>query len=426
MAVFLLLGTFGVLLLLRFPIALTLIVSSLITGIYLGIEPVSLIQKMVGGLNSFSLLAIPFFILAGEIMNEGGISVRLINFANVIIGKIRGGLAMVNVLASTFFGGISGSAIADTSSIGSVMIPMMKKQGYDTDYAVAVTVSSSAQGVLIPPSHNMIIFSSAAGGVSIGSLFMGGLLPGLLLGIVLMVITYALAVKRGYPKGEPIDKKEIPRILWEGFLGLFTIVIIMGGILSGLFTVTESAAIGALYAFIITFFVYRDINIKRMGIILNNTFRVLAMVLFLIGASASFGHILAILKVPLLVSNGLISMSPNSTVTILMIIVILLALGTIMDMAPLILITTPILLPVAMEVGMDPVHFGVLLMLCLAIGLITPPVGTVLFVGSAIGKIPIEKTTKGLVPFYGALLVAVLLIAYIPNLTLYLPSLFFK
>lgn len=426
MEVFLLLGTFVVLLLLRFPIALTLIVSSLVTGIYLGIEPVSLIQKMVGGLNSFSLLAIPFFILAGEIMNEGGISVRLINFANVIIGKIRGGLAMVNVLASTFFGGISGSAIADTSSIGSVMIPMMKKQGYDTDYSVAVTVSSSAQGVLIPPSHNMIIFSSAAGGVSIGSLFMGGLLPGLLLGIVLMVITYALAVKRGYPKGEPIDKKEIPRILWEGFLGLFTIVIIMGGILSGLFTVTESAAIGALYAFIITFFVYRDINIKRMGIILNNTFRVLAMVLFLIGASASFGHILAILKVPLLVSNGLISMSPNSTVTILMIIVILLALGTIMDMAPLILITTPILLPVAMEVGMDPVHFGVLLMLCLAIGLITPPVGTVLFVGSAIGKIPIEKTTKGLVPFYGALLVAVLLIAYIPNLTLYLPSLFFK
>lgn len=426
MAVFILFGTFVLFLVLRFPIALTLILSSLITGLYLDVDLASLIQKMVSGLNSFSLLAIPFFILAGEIMNEGGISVRLINFANVIIGKIRGGLAMVNVLASTFFGGISGSALADTSSIGSVMIPMMKKQGYDADYAVAVTVSSSAQGVMIPPSHNMIIFSSAAGGVSIGSLFMGGLLPGLLLGLVLMIITYTLAVKRGYPKGEPVDKKDIPRILWEGLLGLFTIVIIMGGILSGVFTVTESAAIGTLYAFIITFFVYRDINIIRMIPILKNTFKVLSMVLFLVGASAAFGHILALLKVPLLVSDGLISISPNGAVTILMIVVILLLLGMIMDMAPLILITTPILLPVAVEVGMDPVHFGVLLILCLAIGLITPPVGTVLFVGSAIGRLPIEKTSKGLLPFYVAMIVAVLLVAYVPSLSLYLPEIFFN
>lgn len=426
MEIYILIGSFVLLLILRFPIALTLIVSSLLTGLYMDVHLASLIQKIVGGLNSFSLLAIPFFILAGEIMNEGGISRRLINFANVIIGKIRGGLAMVNVLASTFFGGISGSALADTSSIGSVMIPMMKKQGYDADYSVAITVSSSAQGVMIPPSHNMIIFSSAAGGVSVGALFMGGLLPGLLLGFVLMIITYVLAVKRKYPKGEAIDKKEIPKILFDGLLGLFTIVIIMGGILTGMFTVTESAAIGTLYAFIITFFVYRDIKITRMGIILKNTFKVLSMVLFLVGASAAFGHMLALLKVPLLVSELLIGISPSPAVTILMIIIILLLLGMIMDMAPLILIATPILLPVAMEVGMDPVHFGVLLILCLAIGLITPPVGTVLFVGSAIGRLPIEKTSKGLIPFYAAMIVAVLIVAYVPSVSLYLPSVFFK
>jgi len=424
MEVFILIGTFVLLIILRVPIALTLIASSLITGLYMGVNPAALVQRMVGGLNSFSLLAIPFFILAGEIMNEGGISRRLINFANVIIGKIRGGLAMVNVLASTFFGGISGSALADTSSVGSVMIPMMKKQGYDSDYSVSVTVSSSVQGVLIPPSHNMVIYSTAAGGVSIGALFMGGLLPGLLLGIALMVITYMLAVKRNYPKGEAVDKKEIPRLLWEVLLGLFTVIIIMGGILSGMFTVTESAAIGALYAFIITFFVYRDIKITRMGPILKNTFKTLSMVLFLIGASSAFGHLLALLRVPAMVSEALISISPNATVTILMIVLILLLLGMVMDMAPLILIVTPILLPVATAVGMDPVHFGVLLMLCLGVGLVTPPVGTVLFVGSAIGKLSIEKTTKGLIPFYTAMIVAVILVAFIPSLSLFLPDIF--
>lgn len=424
MEVFLLIGTFVLLILLRVPIALTLIGASLITGLYMGVNPAALVQRMVGGLNSFSLLAIPFFILAGEIMNEGGISVRLINFANVIIGKIRGGLAMVNVLASTFFGGISGSALADTSSIGSVMIPMMKKQGYDTDYTVAVQVSSSIQGVMIPPSHNMVIYSTAAGGVSIGALFMGGLLPGILLGLVIMAITYGMAVKRKYPKGEAVDRKEIPRILWEGSLGLFTVIIIMGGILSGLFTVTESAAIGTLYAFIITFFVYRDIKITRMGSILKNTFKTLSMVLFLIGASSAFGHLLALLRVPAMVSEGLINISPTPAITILMIVIILLLLGMVMDMAPLILIVTPILLPVATTVGMDPVHFGVLLILCLGVGLITPPVGTVLFVGSAIGRISIERATKGLWPFYVAMIVAVLLVAYIPSLSLWLPELF--
>ncbi|WP_249872588.1 TRAP transporter large permease [Oceanobacillus saliphilus] len=422
MEVWILLGSFILLIICRVPIALSLILSSLATGIYMGIDLSAIIQRMVAGLNSFSLLAIPFFIIAGEIMNEGGISRRLINLANVVIGKIRGGLALVNVLASTFFGGISGSAIADTSSVGSVMIPMMKKQGYDSKFAVGVTVSSSAQGVLIPPSHNMIIYSTAAGGVSIGALFMGGLLPGILLGVALMILTYILAVKRKYPVGVPVKKEDIPRIVWEGLLGLFTIVIILGGILSGFFTVTESAAIGTLYAFLITFLVYRDINITRMGVILQRSFKTLSMVLFLIAASSAFGWLLTLLKVPAMVSNALISISPNDAVTILLIVIILLLLGMIMDMAPLILIATPILLPVAISVGMDPVHFGVVMILCLAIGLITPPVGTVLFVGSAIGKISIENATKGLLPFYVVMIVMLLLVAFLPALVLWLPD----
>ncbi|WP_099364103.1 TRAP transporter large permease [Fredinandcohnia onubensis] len=423
MEVLVLLGSFVLLLLIRVPVALSLIVSSFLTGIYMDIDLAALVQRMVGGLNSFSLLAIPFFILAGEIMNEGGISRRLINLANVMIGKVRGGLAMVNVLASTFFGGISGSAVADVSSIGSVLIPMMKKAKYDSDYAVNVTISSAAQGVMIPPSHNMIIYSTAAGGVSVGALFMGGIIPGILLGLILMVVTYVIAVKRNYPKGEPVKREEIPKIVREGLLGLLTAVIIIGGIVSGIFTATESAAIGVVYAFIITFFVYRDIPLSRMRIILVRTSKTLAMVLFLIASSSAFGWLLALLKVPAMVTEGLLAFSPNDIVTLLLINLILLVLGMFMDMAPLILIATPILLPVATAAGMDPVQFGVVLILNLAIGLITPPVGTCLFVGCAIGQIPIEKTVKGMAPFYLAMIVTLLLVTFVPQFSLFLPDL---
>ncbi|WP_172370011.1 TRAP transporter large permease [Sporosarcina jiandibaonis] len=422
MAIFLLLGTFILLLLLRVPIALTLAASSLITGLYMNIDLAAIVQRMVGGVNSFSLIAIPFFILAGEIMNEGGISSRLINLANVMIGRIRGGLALVNVVTSTFFGGISGSALADVSSLGSVLIPMMKKSGYDADYAVSTTVASATQGVVIPPSHNMIIYSTAAGGVSVGALFMGGVIPGLLLGAALLVLTYLMAVKRNYPKGDPIKKEEIPRIIREGLLGLFTAVIIMGGIISGIFTATESAAIGALYAFIITFFVYRDISIMRFKVILYRTFRTLSMVMFLIAASSGFGWLLALLKVPAMATDFILAVSPNDITTLLLINLILLLLGMVMDMAPLILITTPILLPIAVSVGMDPVHFGVVLVLNLAIGLVTPPVGSVLFVGSAIGRLPIEKVARSMLPFYAVLIGVLLLITFIPSLVLWLPQ----
>lgn len=426
MGIAILLAVFVVLLLLRVPVALCLAVSSFVTTIYLGIDLAAIVQRMVSGLNSFSLIAIPFFILAGEIMNEGGISRRLINLANVIVGKVRGGLAMVNVLSSTFFGGISGSAVADVSSIGSVLIPMMKKQKYDAEYSVAVTISSAAQGVLIPPSHNMIIYSTAAGGVSVGALFMGGIVPGIALGLILMIFAYAIAVKRNYPKGEPIKREEVPKIIREGLLGLFTAIIIIGGILSGIFTATESAAIGALYAFIISFFVYKDVPISAMGNILKRTVKTLSMVLFLIAASSAFGWLLAFLKVPSKVTDTLLAISPNDFVTLLIINVVLLVLGMFMDMAPLILIATPILLPVAIEAGMDPVQFGVVLILNLAVGLVTPPVGTCLFVGCAIGKIPIEKAAKGMLPFYGAMIVILLLITFVPDITLKLPELLLK
>lgn len=423
MGIFILLGVFVFLLLLRVPIALTLAISSIATGLYLHIDLAALMQRMVGGVNSFSLIAIPFFILAGEIMNEGGISRRLINLANVIIGRIRGGLALVNVITSTLFGGISGSALADVSSLGSVLIPMMKKQGYDNDYAVSVTTASATQGVIIPPSHNMIIYSTAAGGVSVGALFMGGLIPGLILGLALLVLTYAIAVKRNYPKGEPIKKEEVPKIVREGILGLLTAVIIMGGIISGLFTATESAAIGALYAFIITFFVYKDIPLSRFKGILYRSFRTLSMVMFLISASSAFGWLLAVLKVPAMATDFILTVSPNDITTLLLINLILLLLGMVMDMAPLILIATPVLLPIAVEIGMDPVHFGVVLVLNLAIGLVTPPVGSVLFVGAAIGRIPIEKAARSMLPFYGVLLAVLLLISFVPSIVMYLPQL---
>lgn len=419
----LLIGIFVLLLIIRVPIALSLVVSSLMTGIYLGLPLETLMQRMVGGLDSFALLAIPFFILAGEIMNEGGISVRLINLSNVIIGKIRGGLALVNVLTSTFFGGISGSSVADSSSIGSVMIPMMKKKGYDTNYSVAVTVSGASQGVIIPPSHNMIIYAMAAGGgVSISGLFVGGILPGLLLGLAIMITAYIIAVKRNYPKGDPVEKKDIPRIIWEGLLGLLTPIIIIGGIVTGIFTATESAAIATVYAFVISFFVYRDIKLSRIKVILMKSIKTLSMVLFLIAASSPFGWLLSFLNVPELMTDFLLSISHSKIVVFLLINLILLLLGCVMDMAPLILIMTPILLPVAQDFGMDPVQFGVMLILNLAIGLITPPVGSSLFVGSAIGGIPIEKVAKSLMPFYVSMIVVLLLITFIPALIMWLPT----
>lgn len=419
----LLLGSFFLLLLIRVPIAFSLGLSAMITALYLKVPALVITQQMVKGINSFSLVAIPFFIVAGEIMGQGGISKRLIDFSNVLVGRVRGGLAMVNVLASMFFGGISGSSVADTSSIGSIMIPMMEKQGYDKDYAVDVTITASTQGILIPPSHNMIIYSVAAGGVSVGKLFLGGFIPGVFLGLALMVLAYIIAVKRNYPRGKKLPFKEAMKVTKDGLLGLFTAVIIIVGVSTGIFTATESAAIATVYAFIITFFVYRDIPISRMGLILKNSLNTLAMVMALIATSSAFGWMMAYLKLPALATNALLSVSSNKVVILILINVILLLLGMIMDMAPLILITTPILFPVIQQIGMDPIQFGIVMMLNLGIGLLTPPVGSTLFVGCSIANTSLEDITKSLLPFYAVMFVVLMILTFVPQVTLFLPNL---
>ncbi|WP_248926892.1 TRAP transporter large permease [Paenibacillus hamazuiensis] len=425
-AIIILVVSFIALIVLRFPISITLAGSTLITLMYLDIPWVVVGQRMIQGMNSFPMLTIPFFILAGQIMSEGGMALRLVNLAQLFVGTMRGGLAMVNCVACMFFGNISGSAAADVSSVGSVLIPAMKKKGYDADYAVAVTTSASIQGVVVPPSHNLVLYSIAAGGVSISSLFLGGIVPGLCLLLVLMIVSYVIARKRQYAKGDPITWKEVPKIVRDGLLSLMTGVIILGGILTGWFTATEAGAIACAYAFVLTFFIYRDVPLSRFWVVLKRTFRTVAMVLFLIAASDAFGWILAYLKIPTLVSDLFLNISSNPLVILLLINILLLLLGFPMDMAPMILIMTPILLPVVTQLGIDPVHFGIILILNCGIGLITPPVGTVLFIGCAIGKVSVNQATKASLPFFLAMCVVLLLITYIPGISLWLPHLYGK
>jgi tripartite ATP-independent transporter DctM subunit len=424
LAIALLLGSFVGMLLLQIPITFCLAVASVITAVYLDIPLMAIVQQMVQGVRSFSLLAIPFFIIAGEMMGQGGISRRLILFSNLLVGRVRGGLAQVNCLASMFFGGISGSAVADVSSIGTILIPMMKEKGYDDDFSVGITVTSACQGVIIPPSHNMIIYSLAAGGVSVGRLFLGGFIPGVMLGVGLMIVSYIFAIKRGYPKERKYSWKEALVISRDAILGLMTAVIIMGGVISGVFTATESAAIAVVYAFFITFFVYREIPLKAMKGILYNALKTLAMVMALIAAASAFGWLMAYLRIPALATEALLTISHNKIVLLLLINLLLLVLGTIMDMAPLILITTPILYPVVVgALGMSPVHFGIMLILNLAIGLTTPPVGSALFVGCAIGRIRIEQVFKTLLPMWFVMVAVLMLITFVPAITMFVPNL---
>lgn len=419
-----LLGGFILLLILRIPITFALASVSILTAMYLNIPLMAIVQQMVQGVRSFSLLAIPFFILAGEMMGQGGIARKLIDFANILVGRVRGGLAMVNVVESMFFGGISGSAVADVASTGTIMIPMMKMQGYDDDFSVAITVTSATQGIIIPPSHNMIIYSLAAGGVSVGRLFLGGFIPGITLGISLMIMSYILSIKRNYPRGEKISFKQALKTTKDAALGLLTAVIIMGGVISGVFTATESAAVAAVYAFFVTFFVYKEIPLKAMKGILYSTLKTLAMVMALIASASAFGWLMAYLRIPAKATQLLLSITSSKVLLLLLINVLLLLLGMIMDMAPLILIVTPILYPVVVTtLGMSPIHFGIMLMLNLAIGLCTPPVGSALFVGCAVGKISMERATKAMLPFYLAMFIVLMLVTFIPEITMFIPNL---
>jgi tripartite ATP-independent transporter DctM subunit len=423
MGALILIGSFLLMVVAGLPIAFALGVSSLLCAAYLDLPLLIVLQKMSDGMDNFSLMAIPFFVLAGAIMAEGGMARRLVSFANLLVGRVRGGLSLVDILASMFFGGISGSSVADTSSVGSILIPMMNEKGYDKDFSVNVTVTASTQGIIIPPSHNAIIYSLAAGGtVSIAKLFMAGFIPGVLVGLSLMITALIISYRRGYPREEKITLRQAAIITRDALLGLVNAVIIVGGVLSGFFTATESSAIAVVYAFVITFFVYRDIRLKEFPGILVRSVKTIAIVMLLIGTSSAFGWLIAYLRIPEAVTNFFFTISQNKIIVMVLINIMLLLLGTIMDMAPLILIVTPILLPVVTAIGFSPIHFGIILMLNLSIGLCTPPVGSTLFVGCAIGKISIEEAMKSIWMFYIAMIIVLVLVTYIPVLSMWLPG----
>ncbi|MEA5095054.1 MAG: TRAP transporter large permease [Sedimentibacter saalensis] len=424
MAILILLSSFFIMVFLRFPIAYAVALSSLFTLLYQGLPLTTIVQQMVKGISSFSLMAVPFFITMGVLMGSGGISEKLIALANACVGWMRGGLAMVNIVASYFFGGISGSAAADTASLGSILIPMMVEQGYDDDFSTAVTITSSCEGLLVPPSHNMVIYATTAGGVSIGSLFLAGYLPGALLAVSLMVGSYIISVKRNYPKGNKFSMMYLIRQLGTSFWALASVLIVVVGVVGGVFTATESAAIAVVYSLIVSVFIYKGLNWKGVWRALESCVDTLSIVLILIATSSIFGYLLTRLHVPQLAANAIISISNNPIVLALLLNIILLVLGCIMDMAPIILIATPILLPIATSIGIDPVQFGIMIVLNCGIGLLTPPVGAVLFIGSAVSKVPMERVVKATMPFYICMIITLILITFVPGISLWLPSLF--
>ena len=419
-----LIGSFLLFMIIGVPIAYSLGMAALVGAWWIDIPLDAVMIQIASGVNKFSLLAIPFFVLAGAIMAEGGMARRLVAFAGVLVGFIRGGLSLVNIMASTFFGAISGSSVADTASIGSVLIPEMEKKGYPRPFATAVTVSGSVQAILIPPSHNAVLYSLAAGGsVSIAALFMAGVLPGLLLGLVLAILCMIMAHRHNFPRGEKIPLRQALKIAGEALWGLMTIFIILGGILSGVFTANESASIAVVWAFFVTMFIYRDYKWRDLPKLVHRTVKTVTIVMILIGFAAAFGYLMTLMQIPLKITSFLTSLSDNKYVILLMINLLLLILGTLMDMAPPILILTPILLPVVKLMGVDPVHFGMIMMVNLGIGLITPPVGSVLFVGSAVARLRIGVVTQAMLPFFCALLLVLMLVTYVPWLSLWLPRL---
>lgn len=422
-AILILLGSFFSMILLRFPIAYAVALSSIFCMLFQGNNLNEVARLMVKGISSFSLMAVPFFITMGVLMGKGGISQKLIDLANACVGWMRGGLSMVNIVASYFFGGISGSASADTASLGSILIPMMVSEGYDADFSTAVTITSSCEGLLVPPSHNMVIYATTAGGISVGSLFLAGYLPGALLALSLMIGSYIIAVKRNYPKGDRFSITNFFKQLGKSIWALAAVIIVVIGVVAGVFTATESAAIAVIYSLIVSVFVYKGLNWKGVWKALDECVSTLAIVLILIATSSVFGYCLTTLHVPDLAAAAITSLTDNRIILILLLNVILLILGCIMDMAPIILIATPILFPIATGVcGLDPIQFGIMVVLNCGIGLLTPPVGSVLFIGSAVAKLSMEKVVKATLPFYLCMIIVLLLISFIPEITLILPE----
>ena len=446
-AIIVLIGGFFLLMAFKVPVTFAMLISTIASTAFVpGTNPTTMVRMMIDGVSNFTMLAIPFFIVMGEIMAAGQISDKIVDLANLAVGRFRGGLAYVNCLDSMFFGGISGSAVADVSSLGSVVIPMMVKQGYDREFTVGLTVTTACQGVLIPPSHNMVIYALAAGGgVSIGQLFYAGFAPGICLGLGFMLMIFVLRNKHNFPKGDKMFKDD--RVRWIGkangmsgklpegegwiaiggialghcmrvvinaILPMFTLIIILVGTGAGVFTATESSAVACFYTFILTYFIFRADKLRNFGKVIKNSLKTLAVVLTLIATAKAFAYMMTRLRIPAAITNGLIGFSDNPYVIFLIINILLLILGCFMDMAPLIMIMTPILLPVVTELGMTPIHFGIVLIFNLAIGLCTPPVGSALFVGCAVGKTSLESTAKKMLPLFFVMIVMLLVFTYLP------------
>jgi len=406
------------------PIAYSLALAAIAGALWIGIPLEAVMLKISDGVSKVAMLTIPFFVLAGAIMAEGGMARRLVAFADVLVGftRVRGGLSVVNVLATTFLSGISGSAVADTSAIGSVMIPQMEKSGFPRVFATNVTITASVQALLVPPSHNAVIYSLATGGtISIISLFMAGVVPGLLLGFSLIVLCLVIAYRDGHPRGQTVPLREAAKISIDALWGLITLLIILGGILGGVFTATEAGAVACVWAFLVTMFIYRDYRWRDLPQLVHRTLRTVAMVLTLIACASSVGYVMALTQMPAKITAFFLTISSDKYVILLLVNVMLLVLGCLLDMAPAILISTPILLPVMMSFGVNPVHFGIVMMLNLGIGLCHPPVGAILFVGCAVGKTTIEDVMREIWPFYGVMLVVLMLVTYFPAISLWLP-----
>ena len=427
MDMLILMGGFAILCLLGVPVAYALGLAAIFAALWIDIPLEAVMLKTSDGMDDFALLAIPFFILAGGIMAEGGMAVRLVNLAKVFVGFIRGGLSLVNILASTMFGCISGSSVADTAAIGSVMIPQMEKAGYPRLFAVNVTIAGSLQPLLIPPSHNAVIYSLAAGGtISVAHLFIAGIIPGFLLGLSLMSLCFYIARRDNFPKGDVIPLGEALKIAGEAVWGLLTVVIIIGGILSGIFTPTESAAVACIYSFLVTMFIYRDYKWRELPLLVGRVVRTVGMVMIMIGFSVAFGYMMALMQVPAKATAFFLTVADDKYTFLLLVNILLLVLGTFMDLAPMLLICTPIFLPVIGQFGIDPVHFGMIMILNLGIGLLTPPVGPTLAVGCAIGKVSMEAVSRSILIFYIPMLIVLALVTYVPALSLWLPKLLLK
>jgi len=418
--------SFLILLALGVPIAYCIGISGTIT-LLISIMPMpaftTFAQRMATALDSFALLAIPFFVLAGQLMNQGGIALRLIEFAKVLVGRLPGGLAFVNIMANMLFGAISGSAAASASAIGSFMTPKMAEEGYDRGFSAAVNISSATTGLVIPPSNILIVYSLASGGVSIAALFLAGYIPGILTGFVLMIVAAAFAYRKNYPVGEKVGMKEGVFKFLDAIPSLFLLVVVIGGIIAGYFTATEASAIAVLYTLILSM-IYKQVRIKDVPGILLRTVSITSIVLLLVSTSMGLSWVMSYANIPQSVSEGLLSISSNKIVLLLIINMILLFVGIFMDMTPAVLIFTPIFLPVVADLGIDPIHFGIIMVMNLSVGLCTPPVGSVLFIGCSVAKIGIEKVIRPLLPLFAAMILVLMLVTYFPQISLWLPRVF--